>query len=170
MSRADDRGELTLTVEAADSTISLALQEAFFSDIATRYRGWKPSSSQSVNSSELAPPRGVWLVAYLNDRPVGCGGLQALDLETAEIRRIYLDRTARGRGIGRALLAELEAHARRIGYDRVRLTTGDGQPEALGLFRSAGYREIPPFTDGRFTRYWMEKTVGRNREPSSLDQ
>jgi GNAT superfamily N-acetyltransferase len=77
----------------------------------------------------------------------------------AEIRRIFLDAAARGHGIGRALLIELEAHARRIGYERVRLTTGGQQPEALGLFRSAGYEEIPPFTDGVFTRHWMEKAL-----------
>jgi GNAT superfamily N-acetyltransferase len=85
--------------------------------------------------------------------------LQALDPDTAEIRRIYLDEAARGRGIGRALLVELETHARRIGYRRVRLTTGDRQPEALGLFQSAGYEEISPFTGGMFTRHWMEKLI-----------
>jgi GNAT superfamily N-acetyltransferase len=153
------RGDLVLTVEPADSTASVALQEAFFADIAFRYPGWNPTSSQSVETSELGAPGGIWLVAYIDDRPVGCGGLQALDPETAEIRRIYLDEPARGHGIGRALLGELEAHARRIGYHRVRLTTGDEQPEALTLFQSAGYEDIPPFTDGAYTRHWMEKTL-----------
>ena len=150
---------MALTVESADSINSLALQQAFFADIATRYPGWNPSSSQSVETHELAPPTGIWLVAYLDDQPIGCGGLQALDPETAEIRRIFLDKSARRHGIGRALLAELESHALRIGYRQVRLTTGDKQPEALELFRSAGYREIPPFTCGNFTRHWMEKTL-----------
>jgi GNAT superfamily N-acetyltransferase len=150
---------LALRVEPADSTASRTLQGAFFADIAERYPGWKPTSSQSVETSELAPPAGIWLVAYLGDRPVGCGGLQALDPQTAEIRRIFINQTARGRGIGRALLSELEAHARRIGYQRVRLTTGDQQPEALNLFESAGYKETAPFTDGAFTRHWMEKPI-----------
>jgi GNAT superfamily N-acetyltransferase len=146
-------------VEPADSTPSVLLQEAFFADIASRYPGWNPTSSQSVEVSELAAPAGVWLVAYLGDRAVGCGGLQALGPATAEIRRIFLTEDARGRGIGRALLTELEGHARRIGYHEVRLTTGDEQPEALGLFQATGYREIPPFTDGAFTRHWMEKPL-----------
>jgi GNAT superfamily N-acetyltransferase len=148
-----------LVVEPPDSAASVRLQNAFFADIATRYPGWNPASSQPVDPSELAPPRGVWIVAYLDVRAVGCGGLQALDDETAEIRRIYLDKGARGRGIGRALLGELETHARKAGYERVRLTTGDGQPEALKLFRASGYEEIPPFTDGAFTRHWMEKRL-----------
>lgn len=151
---------MTLTVEPADSAASLALQQAFFADIVARYPGWDPGASQSVEPSELAPPHGVWLVAYSEGEPVGCGGLQRLDTETAEVRRIYLDEAARGNGIGRALLAQLEAHADRLGYRRVRLTTGDQQPEALGLFRSAGYTEISPFTDGVFTRHWMEKRLG----------
>jgi GNAT superfamily N-acetyltransferase len=151
--------EALLRVEPADSAPSLALQQAFFADIATRYPGWSPRSSQSVEPSELAPPSGVWVVAYLDDVPVGCGGLQVLDADTAEVRRIYLAPEARGRGIGRQLLNELERHARDLGYRRVRLTTGDSQPEALQLFQSTGYEEVAPFTDGAFTRHWMEKQL-----------
>jgi GNAT superfamily N-acetyltransferase len=151
---------VTVVVERADAEVSLGLQEAFFADIASRYPGWVPASSQGVQPSDLAPPSGVWLVAYLDGRAVGCGGVQRLDADTAEIRRLFLDEPARGRGIGRRLLAELESHARRVGYERVRLTTGDGQAEALRLFQTADYREIPPFTDGVFTRHWMEKRLG----------
>jgi GNAT superfamily N-acetyltransferase len=152
--------EITVAVERAYATVSLALQEAFFADIASRYPGWAPASSQSVQPSDLAPPNGIWLVAYLDRRAVGCGGPQRLDADTAEIRRLFLAASARGRGIGRRLLAELESHARRLGYERVQLTTGDGQPEALRMFQTADYREIPPFTDGGFTRHWMQKSLG----------
>jgi GNAT superfamily N-acetyltransferase len=123
---------IELRVEPADSAASLGLQEAFFADIATRYPGWSPGASQPAESSELAPPTGIWLVAYLDETPVGCGGLQALDHETAEVRRIYLTKAVRGRGIASQLLVELERHARGLGYRRARLTTGDGQPEASG--------------------------------------
>jgi GNAT superfamily N-acetyltransferase len=148
-----------VTVERADAEVSLELQRAFFSDIASRYPGWEPASSQPVKPSDLAPPIGIWLVAYRDGHAIGCGGLQRLDAETGEVRRIFLDQTERGRGTGRRLLVGLEEHARRLGYKRVRLTTGDGQPEALGMFQSAGYEEIPPFTDGVFTRHWMEKAL-----------
>ena len=106
-----------------------------------------------------ALPNGVWLVAYLQQNAIGCGGLQHLDVDTAEIRRLFLDASARGQGIGHMLLSELESHARRLGYKRVRLTTGDRQPEALHTFQTAGYLEIPPFTDGVFMRHWMEKAL-----------
>ena len=75
------------------------------------------------------------------------------------MRRIYVAGEARGRGIGRQLLHELERRARDLGYQCVRLTTGDSQPEALALFQSAGYEEIAPFTAGAFTQHWMEKSV-----------
>jgi GNAT superfamily N-acetyltransferase len=150
---------LQITVECADADVSLVLQQAFFSDIASRYPGWEPASSQAVDVSDLAPPHGVWLVAYRDGRAIGCGGLQRFDTKTGEVRRIFLDMAERGGGRERKLLAELEDHARRLGYERVRLTTGDGQSEALGLFQSAGYHEIPPFTDGAFTRHWMEKAL-----------
>jgi GNAT superfamily N-acetyltransferase len=157
----ETRGEIDIqvTVEGADAEVSLGLQQAFFADIASRYPGWEPASSQSANPSDLAPPVGIWLVAYRDGHPIGCGGLQRLDADTGEVRRIFLDQTERGRGTGRRLLVELEEHARRDGYKRVRLTTGDRQPEALRLFQSHGYEEIPPFTDGAFTRHWMEKVL-----------
>ena len=148
-----------VTIERADAQVSLVLQEAFFADIASRYPGWEPSSSQSVEPSDLAPPHGIWLIAYRDGHAIGCGGLQRLDAETGEVRRIFLDQTERGRGTGRRLLIELEEHARRLGYRQVRLTTGDRQPEALRMFQSAGYQEIPPFTDGVYTRHWMEKAL-----------
>jgi GNAT superfamily N-acetyltransferase len=148
-----------VTVERVDAEVSRRLQQAFFADIASRYPGWEPASSQPVNPSELAPSVGIWLIAYRDGHAIGCGGLQRLDAQTGEIRRIFLDKTERGRGTGRRLLVELEEHARRHGYKRVRLTTGDRQPEALRMFQSAGYEEIPPFTDGVFTRHWMEKAL-----------
>jgi GNAT superfamily N-acetyltransferase len=148
-----------VTVERPDAAVSLVLQQAFFADIASRYPGWEPASSQSVVPSDLAPPDGIWLVAYRRGHAIGCGGLQRFDAETGEVRRIFLDKTEHGRGTGRRMLVELEEHARRLGYKRVRLTTGDGQPEALRMFQSTGYQEIPPFTDGVFTRHWMEKVL-----------
>jgi GNAT superfamily N-acetyltransferase len=150
---------VTLALEPADTDASRALQGAFFADIAARYPGWDPSRSQSADPSDLAPPRGAWIVAYLDGRPVACGGLKALDTLTVEIRRVYVDPSARGLGIGRTLLEGLESRARHLGYERARLTTADRQPEALGLFRSAGYHEIPAFNDNTFTRHWMEKIL-----------
>jgi putative acetyltransferase len=89
--------------------------------------------------------RGVFLVLRLDGEPVGCGAVRLLSASTAEIKRMYVAGGARGRGLSRLLLAELEARARRLGATSVLLETGDRQAEALGLYRSAGYSPVPCF-------------------------
>ncbi|MEY2442552.1 MAG: hypothetical protein QOJ46_1978, partial [bacterium] len=66
---------------------------------------------------------------------------------------------ARGHGLGRRLLAQLEQQARDNGYQRLRLDTGDRQPEALGLFLSAGYERIADYNGNTWATYWMEKRL-----------
>jgi hypothetical protein len=73
---------LRLAVEPADSDVSLALQRAFFAEVASRYPGWEPTSSQSAEPSDFSAPTGTWMVAYLDGRPIGCGGLKGVDSET----------------------------------------------------------------------------------------
>lgn len=98
-------------------------------------------------------------MAYLGEQPIGCGGFKVVDEETVEIRRVFLKPIARGRGLGRLLLRELETQARARGYRRARLTTGDRQPEALGLFRGAGYAEVGDFNGYPFASIWMAKDL-----------
>jgi GNAT superfamily N-acetyltransferase len=74
---------------------------------------------------------------------------------------MYVVPVARGRGLGRLLLVELEAEALRLGYRGVVLETGDRQPEALGLYRSSGYERIPcyPPYDSRALSLCFEKRL-----------
>jgi putative acetyltransferase len=84
------------------------------------------------------------------EEPVACGGVIRYDETTAEIRRMYVAPSARGKGLSRAVLAALEDEARRLGYEFVRLETGDRQPEAVKLYASSGFEPIPrygPFVD-----------------------
>jgi GNAT superfamily N-acetyltransferase len=101
-----------------------------------------------VDPAQFAPPRGLFLIAYLDDRAVACGGWRVHDGPDgpqAELKRMYVSPAARGRGVGRAVLAELERTAVEAGYTRMVLETGQRQPEALALYRSAGYVEVPKF-------------------------
>jgi GNAT superfamily N-acetyltransferase len=77
--------------------------------------------------------------------PVGCGALRALGDSTAELKRMYVVPRARGRGASKALLAALEAEARRRGWTTLRLETGPRQAEAIGLYTGTGYRPIAAF-------------------------
>ena len=76
---------------------------------------------------------------------VGCGALRALGDGAAEVKRMYVVPSARGRGVSRVLLGGLEVAARQRGWTVLRLETGPRQPEAIALYEGAGYRPIPAF-------------------------
>jgi GNAT superfamily N-acetyltransferase len=106
-----------------------------------RYGG---PDTTAVHPAEFSPPRGLFLVGYLDDTPVASGGWRASGHD-AEIKRMYVAQAARRSGLARAILAELERTARAAGHRRMILETGSAQPEAVALYRSAGYTEIPAF-------------------------
>ncbi|WP_104525543.1 GNAT family N-acetyltransferase [Blastococcus atacamensis] len=88
----------------------------------------------------------VVLVARDEDgAPLGCGALRDLGGGTAEVKRMYVVPAGRGRGISKAVLAGLEQAARERGWTMLRLETGPLQPEAVALYRGAGYRPIGAF-------------------------
>ena len=95
-------------------------------------------------------PKGIdpeisFLVARVEGEPVGCAGLQLLEPEVGEVRRMYVRPAHRGHGVSRMLLAAVEEMARANGVRTLRLETGDLQPEAIGLYQSTGFRRIPAF-------------------------
>ncbi len=94
--------------------------------------------------ADFAPPSGLFLVGYADGAGVVCGGWRARGAD-AEIKRMYVTPAARGRGLARGMLAALEDAARAAGHRRAILETGSRQPEAVALYRSAGYTEIPAF-------------------------
>ncbi|TWE23311.1 acetyltransferase (GNAT) family protein [Prauserella muralis] len=105
-----------------------------------------------VDPADFAPPRGLFVVGYLDGVPVACGGWRAHDGPApefrhgdAELKRMFVVPDARGKGFARALLAELERTAALAGRTRAVLETGTEQPEAIALYRSAGYTDIPKF-------------------------
>jgi len=85
------------------------------------------------------------VLARCASRPVGCGAFRPLDPGTVEIKRLFVVPESRGRGVARAILAALEAEARRRGYTRGVLETGVRQPEAIALYRACGYAEMEAF-------------------------
>jgi GNAT superfamily N-acetyltransferase len=109
-----------------------------------------------VEPAEFAPPHGFFTVGYVAGRPVACGGWRARDGRSdeslrdgdAEVKRMFVRAEHRGRGHGRAVLAELERAAAAAGRRRVVLETGTRQPEAIALYTSAGY--VPTATFGLY--------------------
>src|SRR5437764_11159146 len=149
-----------MRAERLDSTAGEALLAAFFDEIVPRYPSITPENpGPSATPEELSPPGGTFLVAYVEDEPVGCGGIKRLDDDAAELKRLYVAPSARKRGVARVLVNALENAARQAGYRVVRLDTGDKQPAALELFRSTGYRQIDDYNGNPHASYWFEKIL-----------
>jgi putative acetyltransferase len=87
-------------------------------------------------------PGGIFLVARLEGRPVGCGALRPMADGAGEVKRMFVEPGTRGRGVGRRIIGALEGSARRVGYSRLRLETGTRQPEAVRMYQRAGYGQI----------------------------
>ena len=107
-----------------------------------------PAESNHLDPVETLAGDGVtFLAAFVAGEVVGCGAVKRMHGRYGEIKRMYVEPRARGRGVGRALIEALESALLRCGIRLVRLETGVRQPEALSLYERCGYVRIPPFGD-----------------------
>jgi ribosomal protein S18 acetylase RimI-like enzyme len=133
----------------------------YFAELERRFEtGFDPALSNSAALHDFRAPAGVFLVATLRAEPVGCGALRFHGDEPAELKRMWVAQSARGLGIGRRLLTELEARAEAEGVHVVRLETNKTLTEAIGLYRSAGYQQVDAFNDEPYAHYWFERQLG----------
>ncbi|WP_232678178.1 GNAT family N-acetyltransferase [Nocardioides sp. R-C-SC26] len=111
------------------------------------------------------PPAGLFLVGYLDDVAVATGAWRRSDVvalgaaAVAEIKRMYVVPEVRGRGLARVVLARLEATAAACGVGALVLETGLRQPEAIGLYESSGYVEVPGF--GHYADSELSRCYGK---------
>jgi DNA-binding MarR family transcriptional regulator/GNAT superfamily N-acetyltransferase len=133
---------------------------AYFAELDRRFpTGFDPGEDAARDRGALRPPDGTFLLARSDDDAVACGGVQALDGTVGEIKRMWVHPEWRGVGLGARMLQHLEQHARRIGYDTVRLDTNDVLTEAITMYERAGYRSIPRYNDNPYARRWFEKRL-----------
>jgi DNA-binding MarR family transcriptional regulator/GNAT superfamily N-acetyltransferase len=138
---------------------------AYFSELSRRFDGgFDPAQSTPVGDEELIPPAGLLLVATLHSDPVGCGALKFHPDGPAEIKRMWVAPAVRGLGLGRRLLAELEARAAARQVSTLRLETNRALSEAIALYRAAGYREVAAFNDEPYASHWFEKALGHRAQ------
>lgn len=133
---------------------------AYFAELEARFEsGFDPTRGISADAEELTEPAGLLLVSRLRGNPIGCGALKFHDSEPAEIKRMWVDESVRGLGVGRRILGELERLARLRHVGMVRLETNRSLHEAMSLYRSAGYIEVDPFNEEPYAQHWFEKPL-----------
>ena len=122
-------------------------------------RGFDPTVGATALPHEVRPPAGQFFVAYLHGGAIGCGAVKLYADAPAEIKRMWISPQARGLGLGRRLLEKLEACALAAGARVAHIETSAVLTEALSLYRSAGWIEVPPFNSEPFADHWLEKTL-----------
>jgi GNAT superfamily N-acetyltransferase len=138
-----------------------ALVQGMRDEIAALYGGLDLDGPQmpKAGPEELRPPGGTFVVGFEDDAAVCCGGVKRLPDGACEIKRMFVVDAARGRGVARALLAELERRARDLGYAVARLDTGPRQARAQRMYERAGYVPIGNFNGNPVASYFGEKRL-----------
>jgi len=156
-------GDVAVTFATADvrSVDADRVLRRYFDELAARFpEGFDVARAYDEVAALLTPPNGELTLAREAGRVVACGGLHFLDASTAEVRRMWVDPAARGRGVGRALLAHLEGRALLAGCDVVVLDTHAALSEAVRLYVAAGYEAIAPYNDNPSAHFWFRKRLG----------
>jgi len=116
-----------------------------------------------------APPRGTLLVVHRASEPVGCAGVRPLASGECELKRLYLRPAVRGHGLGRRLLGRALDFAAAAGYATMWLDTLPSMVEAIGLYRSLGFVEVPEYRPNPIpgTRYFRRELPARAERGTS---
>lgn len=116
----------------------------------------------------FAEPNGAFLVLLYRGEPISGGAFMRYDERTAEFKRIWTHADLRGQGLAKVVLRELEARARALGYERVYLTTGPRQPEAVALYLGTGYTALydPAVPAEEIGAHPFEKDLSADSIPS----
>ena len=151
---------IEVKVEPPDSPDGRWCMQQYFLELAQRFdTGFDPVKSNPASDQDLISPRGFFVVARLEGRPVGCGALKRKDATTGEIKRMWTASSARGCGVARKVLHKLEAIAAETGLKTLQLETNRTLTEAQAFYRKEGYIEVDAFNDEPYAHHWFEKNL-----------
>lgn len=137
-----------------------ACLQAYYDELAQRFaHSFDVARSRDPDAADMILPRGVFLLAWSDGLPVACVGLKGGDSDTAEVKRLWVAPAARGLGVARQLMAAVEAAARELGIQRLRLDTNKELPEAVELYRKTGWIEIARFNDDPYPDVFFERRL-----------
>ncbi|MFK3677022.1 GNAT family N-acetyltransferase [Microbacterium sp. NPDC090218] len=162
----------TITLEDPRSPGGRAILEAFFAEVIGRYWG-RPATPAEVEqemrsdpSDDLRGDAGFLLVVRDGAQVVGCGGVRFVGPGVGEVTRVYIDPAARGHGVGRSLIDELESMSARRGLRTLRLTVRSDLTEAHRLYQRLGYEPVAPFSDSPYADNQLAKRLEGSGLPS----
>jgi GNAT superfamily N-acetyltransferase len=138
--------QVSITIKQCDLTSPVAhdLIRALNTELSRQYPE-EGATHFRLDADEVSGGRGAFVVAWRGDRAIGCGAVRRIDAGVGELKRMYVIPEERNSGVGRKLLAALEAEARGLGLARLVLETGTRQIPAIALYRRAGFTDIAPF-------------------------
>ena len=151
--------------EAPASADAEAISWRYYDDIVARYHG-RPATRQEIvdaqagySGDDLVPPTGLLLLARSAGTVVGCAGMRIRDGGIGEVTRVFVAPEARGRGVARLLMRELERSAREQGLGALRLDTRSDLVEARGLYASLGFVESAPHNTDPYADHWLRREL-----------
>jgi DNA-binding MarR family transcriptional regulator/ribosomal protein S18 acetylase RimI-like enzyme len=151
---------IVLEVENPASREATWCMSQYFQELHARFRrGFDPKVTLPTPAEDFMPPKGYLIVARLFGQPIGCGALRITGRDVADVKRMWVAERARGLGIGRRILGELERIARSRRLKSIRLDTNESLKEAQSLYRTSGFTEVPAFNAEPYAHLWFEKRL-----------
>jgi DNA-binding MarR family transcriptional regulator len=142
--------------------LAVAAVDRYFAELERRFPGgFDADAARAADVVSMAGGAGRFVVATSDGRPVACGGVQTIAARVGEIKRMWVDASWRGAGLGARLLRHLERLTADLGHGVVRLDTHGDLVEAIAMYDRAGYRRIERYNDNPYAQVWFEKDLER---------
>jgi GNAT superfamily N-acetyltransferase len=156
-------GSPDFVFEVVDPLSDLAVEAVsrYVAELDSRFDGGFDPGDVTVGAEAYTPPDGLFVVvrAEADGALAGCGAVQRLDDQTAEIKRMWVNPDFRGHGLGRRILTHLEDQAGQLGHGRVVLDTNGTLREAIALYQRTGYHAIERYNDNPYAQHWFAKAL-----------
>lgn len=152
--------DIELRVVDPDQPDAQACLRAYEAELDRRFdAGFAADTALPLPADELRAPAGRFVLAYREGVAVGCVGLKLHGTGAAEVKRLWVDESARGVGLAQRLLADVEDRARGAGAPAVQLDTNRTLTEAIALYRRTGYLEVDAFNGEPYAHHWFRKEL-----------
>lgn len=151
---------ISISVGDPGEPAARACLAAYFALLAGRIPGISAAHvpDPDPEADSFRPPDGVFLLAWLDGQPLACVSLKRHDLTSGEVKRLWVDPAARGLGLARRMMTRVETEARALGYSRLVLDTNAALSQAIALYRTTGWHDIPSYT-GFPATHWFAKPL-----------